>query len=110
MSVDARFQKKTMYTQLSKQEVDNPYLVIEELFDFAHLPDVREMLWDWLKTTVTGSFHKTLSSADRHVMIALYEKMEKLTEAAHILLELHYLKQQPIKKRGAYQGRKAKKK
>lgn len=73
------------YCYLNKEEIANPNLVFDELFDFAHLPDVRELLWEWLKTTVTGSYNKTLTAREREAIIILYEKMEKLVEAAHVL-------------------------
>jgi hypothetical protein len=43
---------------LSEEEINDPYLVIDELFDFAELNDARELLWEWLKVTVTGTYHK----------------------------------------------------
>jgi hypothetical protein len=107
---DARTQKKSKYTQLSKKEIANPYLVIEELFDFAHLPDVREMMWDWMKTTIAGGFHKSLNSSERYAMITLYEKLYKLTEAVHILNERNHSNKQSIKKIDAHLGTKAQKK
>lgn len=72
---------------LSKEETKKPMLVIEELFDFADLEDVREMLWTWLKVTVTGTYHKELSASERSAILSLYEKMEKLVEAAHVMKE-----------------------
>ena len=71
--------------KLSKAEMADPILVIDELFDFADLPDVRELLWEWLKVTVTGTYHKDLSASERSAVITLYEKMEKLVEAAHMM-------------------------
>ena len=79
-------QKQPLY-QLSEVEIADPYLVIDELFDFAHLPDTRELLWGWLKCTITGTYHKTLNSSERAAIVDLYEKMEKLVEAVHVLHE-----------------------
>ncbi|MES2329116.1 MAG: hypothetical protein V4539_05895 [Bacteroidota bacterium] len=73
--------------KLSETEMNDPTLVIDELFDFADLQDVRELLWGWLKTTVTGTFHKDLSASERSAILSLYEKMEKLVEAAHMIHE-----------------------
>jgi hypothetical protein len=56
--------------QLSPEETENPWLVIHDLFSYDHLPGIRDMLWQWLKATVTGSYHKHL---------------EKLVEAVHLL-------------------------
>ncbi len=72
--------------KLSEEEVENPHKVIAELFDFAHLPHVRDLLWLWLKTTVNGSFiTEDLEHRERTSIIFLYEKIEKLVEAVHIL-------------------------
>ena len=93
---------KTQFHQLNEEETTNPYLVIDELFDFAHLPDVRELLWEWLKATVTGTYHKTLNATERSAIITLYEKMEKLVEAVYVLHERgHKLKKKRISCKGA---------
>lgn len=87
------FSKKTLrnhcFHSLTEKERKNPYQVIDELFDFADLPDARELLWDWLKTTVTGNYHKQLTATERSLIITLYEKIEKLLEAAYLLQENH---------------------
>ena len=71
--------------KLNVAEMKNPQMVIAELFDFADLADVRELLWVWLKTTVTGTYHKELSATERSAIITLYEKIEKLIEASHVI-------------------------
>ena len=71
--------------KLSKEELEDPYLVIDELFDFAHLPEIRELLWEWLKTTVIGSFPKKLTATERSAILGLYEKIEKLIEAVQVI-------------------------
>ncbi|HCL04660.1 MAG TPA: hypothetical protein DHW64_01250 [Chitinophagaceae bacterium] len=70
---------------LTKEEMNNPQLVLAELFDFAHLPELKMMLWEWLKATVTGSYNKTLSKKEKASILLLYEYMEKLLEANHLL-------------------------
>src|SRR5260221_5784788 len=70
---------------LNDEEINDPYLVIDELFDFADLAEAQELLWLWLKTTVTGTYHKNLPATDRSVIITMYEKMEKLMAAAYVL-------------------------
>jgi hypothetical protein len=70
--------------KLTKEEMENPYLVIEELFTYADVADVKEWLWDWLKMTVSGSFHKE-SRRDRGNVMDCYERMERLVEAVGVL-------------------------
>jgi hypothetical protein len=84
---------------LSLSETQQPVQVFDELFDFAHLPEIRDMLWLWLKTTVCGSFHQTLSRTEKENLIALYEKMQKLVEAAW-LVQQQGSKKVPVAGRG----------
>ncbi|MFZ6024835.1 MAG: hypothetical protein ACOYVG_10345 [Bacteroidota bacterium] len=77
--------QKTNFSSLNKDEISNPQLVIAELFDFAHLPELKQLLWEWLKATVSGSYNKTLSKRERASILLLYEHMEKLIEANHLL-------------------------
>jgi hypothetical protein len=69
---------------LSNEERENPYLFIHALFDYAHLPQLREMLWEWLRATVTGSFQHG-SRTDRENILDFFEKLQKLIEAAHLI-------------------------
>lgn len=79
-------QKQLTASQLlTSKEIADPQLVIDEFFDFAHLPEVRELLWEWLKVTVTGTYHKELNASERSAILTLYEQLSRLVEAAHIL-------------------------
>lgn len=55
---------------------------IHQLFDFARYPVLKQHLWAWLKTTVTGNFNTSLEESERAFIMELYEKLEKLLEAA----------------------------
>lgn len=70
--------------KLSKEEVENPYQVIDNFFDFAHLPQIRTELWEMLKLTVSSSYH-IQRRRDRANLLYFYEKLEQLVEAAHII-------------------------
>lgn len=63
----------------------DPEKFIQELFDFARLPELKELLWEWLKATVTGSYPKKLTYSEREAILVLYEKMEKLLVAVSLL-------------------------
>jgi HEPN domain-containing protein len=71
--------------KLSREETANPYLVIQDLFDYGHLPELRELLWHWFKTTVMGCYHKGLNRNERFDVINMYEHIEKLIEAVHLI-------------------------
>jgi hypothetical protein len=71
--------------KLSREEVEDPLLVISDFFTYAHLPEIREQLWEMLKTTVTGGYCHVLNRRERADLVHFYEKLEKLIEAAHLL-------------------------
>jgi hypothetical protein len=70
--------------KLSPEEIAEPHLVLAAFFDFAHLPQIREMLWDFLKLTVSGTWHAE-SGESKNDMLYFYEKLEKVIEAIHII-------------------------
>jgi hypothetical protein len=55
------------------------------LFDYASLPRIREILWIWLKATVTNGYNKSLEFREKEKILLLYEKLLKLIEANHLL-------------------------
>lgn len=85
-----------MYSRsLTNEEHADPSLVLEELFDFAHLPEWRVLLWDWLKITVSGSYNTDVDASERKSVLYVYEKLQRLIEASHLI----HLQQQALKQR-----------
>jgi hypothetical protein len=72
--------------KLSVEEIENPEKVIEEFFQYAHLPQVRWYFWEGMKTLITGTF-SNLRSRDRSNLIYFYEQIEKLIEVVHVIHE-----------------------
>ena len=70
--------------RLTKEEIERPHMVIDNLFDFAHLPQVREMLWELLKVMVSGTW-SSLDSTTRSDILYFFEKLGKVVEAIHII-------------------------
>lgn len=70
---------------LTNEETEDPILVLDELFDFAHLPELRELLWEWLKITVSDSYSAHTEPNQKISVLFLYEKLQKLIEAAHLI-------------------------
>ncbi len=70
--------------KLNHEEIANPEMVIEEFFQYAQLPQVRWIMWEGIKTLVTGNF-VNLKSRERINLIYFYEQMEKLIEGVHVL-------------------------
>jgi len=82
--------------KLSISEIADPYQVIYELFDFAHLPRIRELLWEFFKTAVIGNYSHDLRRRDRELLVTIYEKIEKLVEAVHIINEKRKQSKKPV--------------
>ena len=78
--------------KLSEEEINDPYLVIKDFFQFGHLPEIREMLWDSFKATITGNYPKRLDRRERNDIVYLYEYIERLVEASHLINENQKLK------------------
>jgi hypothetical protein len=75
--------------KLSREEMENPMQVVHEFFSYGHLPEIRDQLWDLLKTTVTGNYCKMLTRRERSDLVYFYERLEKLIEAVHVLDNQH---------------------
>ena len=74
-----------MPRKLTEEEFRNPLAAIASFFDYAHLPEVRELFWLLLKTTVTGSYSTLLTNSERSDLLLFFEQLEKLIEATHLL-------------------------
>jgi hypothetical protein len=72
--------------KLTLEEIEQPEKVIDDLFQYANLPELRWYLWEGTKTLVTGTFNH-LKPRDRCNLIYFYEQVEKLIEASHVLFE-----------------------
>lgn len=88
----ALHQESNYFSALPQDETIDPQQVLTALFDFAHLPELKSVLWEWLKATVSGSYNKTMKTSERENILVLYEHLQKLLEASHII----YLEQQKL--------------
>ena len=78
-------------SKLSEEEINDPYLVIHDLFDFGEFSDIKQMFWDFFKATITGTYSKKLRRDEQFDIVTLYEYLEKLIEAAHLINEKNKL-------------------
>jgi hypothetical protein len=86
--------------KLTQQEADKPFMVVNDFFDYASLPQVRDLMWQWLETTVTGSFAEELTGPERARVLVFFQQLEKLIEAAHVIHVSHHpKKKKPGKKK-----------
>ncbi|HEX6193701.1 MAG TPA: hypothetical protein VFZ42_15105 [Chitinophagaceae bacterium] len=85
MSLQDYASHELMPRKLTEEENKNPLLVIENFFDYSHLPQARDMLWELLKTLVTGNY-SALSQNDQLNLFYFLEQIEKLIEGSHLML------------------------
>jgi hypothetical protein len=73
--------------KLTGEEISNPYLVIEDLFDYCHLHQWQKKLWNSFKSNITGIYPKELNRRERNEVVYLHEYLERLVEAAWVIRE-----------------------
>jgi hypothetical protein len=78
--------------KLTIEELENPENTIDEIFQYANLPELRWYLWEGTKTLITGTFHN-LRPRERSNLIYFYEQIEKLIEINHVMYEKRRVKQ-----------------
>jgi len=71
--------------RLSKEQKDDPVLVFEGFFEFYHLNEVRETLWEWLVEVISSRNSISQEGNDRANNIFFYEKLEQIVEACFII-------------------------
>jgi len=69
---------------LTREQIADPYIVIDELFDYAHLPELRAQLWEWIRLTITCSYHEQ-EVRDKVNLLYCYDQIVKMIEAVHLL-------------------------
>jgi hypothetical protein len=72
---------------LSKEQIADPYGVINDFFSMDFLPAHRRDLASLLKMTVTGDFNKMLNRKERSDLVYFHSWLEKVLEALHIIYE-----------------------
>lgn len=72
---------------LTREEITDPYSILEAFFSTYHLPQVRKHHKELLTTLVTGTFTHSLNKNERFDLLLYHEKLEKIIEAIHIIHE-----------------------
>jgi hypothetical protein len=78
--------------RLSKYELRNPHVVINEFFESYHLQDVREILWRWLEAVISSPHSISSDPLERANHMYFYEKVEVLVEAALVIYRTDFAK------------------
>jgi hypothetical protein len=74
--------------RLEESELENPLLAIDRFFDYEHLPGIRDLLWSWMKITVTCSYCE-IEDKQKRELLGFYELLEMLVEAAYVMQQKH---------------------
>lgn len=69
--------------RLNEDERKDPHGVLEDFFSCFHLQDVRAILWDWLVAALSSESSAYDTGYARSNLFFVYDKFEKLIEAAH---------------------------
>jgi hypothetical protein len=73
---------------LTPEQVKNPSIIIDELFSYFNLVEVRKDMKQILKMTVISrDFHKLLEQKERSDLVWFHGWLEKLLEAGHIIYQ-----------------------
>lgn len=70
---------------LTEVEMSDPHVVIERFFDFARLPEIKQMLREIFEIMVRKNYPHSPDSIQHDNIIYFFEKLEQLAEAAHRL-------------------------
>ena len=71
--------------RLNDDQLNNPEFALDDFFEFYHLNEVREILWQWVTEVVSSPRNISSSHHDRHNHLFFYEKLEGLVEAAWVI-------------------------
>jgi hypothetical protein len=77
--------------KLTPEEVERPEMVIEELFEYATLPELRWQLWEGTKAMITGTFN-SMKGKERCRLLFFFEQIERLIEVTHVMHEARKVK------------------
>ncbi|MBN8666184.1 MAG: hypothetical protein J0M30_01695 [Chitinophagales bacterium] len=70
--------------RLTKEEMENPDLVIREFFSFYDLNDIRQELGRWLELAMSSAEQDLQDPRTRVIMIQFGFQLEALVEAVYV--------------------------
>jgi hypothetical protein len=71
--------------RLTREQKNDPFLIIEDFFECYHLNEVREILWRWMEEVVCSPHSISSVPTERSNHMYFYEKIEALVEATFVL-------------------------
>jgi hypothetical protein len=70
---------------LTRQQCQNPLLILNDFFRCYDLNETRKLLWEWLTEVISSSRSISIEGCDRSNHIHFYEKVEEVIEAAFVI-------------------------
>ncbi|OQP45875.1 hypothetical protein A4H97_32050 [Niastella yeongjuensis] len=71
--------------RLNEDQLNSPELALDDFFEFYHLKEVREILWQWVREVVSSPGSILSDHQERNNHLFFYEKLEMLVEAAWVI-------------------------
>lgn len=79
------FAREELYPRgLKKEEIEDPYAVIDDFFSYSHLPDLRNSLSGLERALVVGDWHHLTRRERADIKYFLFW-LSKVIEAVHII-------------------------
>lgn len=70
---------------LTEEEMDKPEMVFQQFFEIDYLPGMKESLWQLFEDLTKRQYPHKPGSREYEDTLYLFEKLEKLMEAAYLL-------------------------
>jgi hypothetical protein len=77
--------EKHPFIALSQEEIEDPALVFDRLFEYARFPDLRKSLEDIKRWLINRNYPYTEDERELENTVYFFEKLQSLLEAAYIM-------------------------
>jgi len=71
--------------RLTEEQLNNPFLGLDDFFECYHLNETRELLWQWFSAVISSPGSISSEPLERSNHIYFYERIEELIEAAFVI-------------------------
>jgi hypothetical protein len=78
--------------RLTKEQKQDPLLILDEFFQCYHLNETRQILWEWFTEAVSSTRSISIEGSDRNNHVYFYEKVEEVIEAAYVIRKRSHIR------------------
>jgi hypothetical protein len=71
--------------RLTKEQMQDPMLILDDFFQCYHLNETRQILWEWFTEVISSSRSISIEGLGRSNHVYFYEKVEEIIEAAFVI-------------------------